>query len=146
MNNFLERNYVSRVSASAAAAQTDIDSSRLDLQTITGDEVTFLLALGDVTATSALEIQVWEHTADAAAGTQITASQCTFTAAAADADSKLMAITVKRSKITKRYVYAKIKRGTANAVVDGVFAIVSNPRVLPVTQPSEVIKQAALAA
>lgn len=145
MEKWLEANYVDRVSASAVAAQTDIDTDRVDMQTVGGDEVTFLLLLGDVADTSALEIEIWEHTADAAAGTQITADDCTFTAGATSADSKVMAASVMRTKISKRYVYAKIKRGTANAVVDAVLAIVSKLRSLPCTQSADVIKQASLA-
>lgn len=144
--NFLEANYIDRVANAAAAAQTDIDTDRVDMQTVNGDEITFLLLLGDVDNTSALEIQIWEHTADVAAGTEITANDCQFTAGAATADNKVMAATVKRSKISKRYVYAKILRGTANAAVDGVLAIVSELGSQPCTQPADVIKAATLAA
>ena len=148
MMNWLEGNYLDRVLNSVVAGTSDQDSDRVDMQTVGdgADEITFLLLLGDVTDTSALEIQVFEHTADAASGTQITSSNCTFTAGASSADNKIMACTVKRSKITKRYLWARIKRGTANAVIDGVLAVVSGVRSLSVTQSADVIKQATLAA
>lgn len=130
----------------AAAAQTDADSSVLDMQGFTG--VCFVLKWGDVTATSALELQVFGNTANSTSSptpVQITSSDVTFTAGATDADNKLMIVDIPRWNPTYRYAFCRAKRGTANAVIDGAVAIRYNGKNCPVTQGSGVVGSSVLA-
>ena len=145
MFNFLERNVYDRVSNPVALGYTDVDSDRIDMQTYSADAVTFGCELGSVETGAVLELQVWEHTSDAAAGTEITDGNVTFTAGATDADDKVFLVTVARSKITKRYVYCTLVRATAQAEVDSMFAIIHCPRTLPMTQSADVLDSATLA-
>lgn len=130
-----------RVENAAAAAQTDLDSDVLDMSGY--DAVAFIAALGDVTATSALELQVYGNTASSTSSptpVELTADSVTYTAAASDADNKLMVVDVVRPAY--RYVFCRVKRGTANAVVDGVVAVQYHAREVPVTQGSTVLGSA----
>jgi len=66
-----------------------------------------------------------------------TTLNATFTAGASDADSKILA--VEHHKPLKRYARAVLTRTTQNAVVGGIIAILSGPRVAPVSQDATVI-------
>jgi hypothetical protein len=117
------------VSGAAAAAQTAITSSVLDMAGYDG--VLFLAITGDVTDTSVLTLTAYEHTANAASGTAISGGATTpFTADASSADSKLFAVDV--VKPTKQYVYAIFTRTTANAVVNSIIAIRYKGKTVPV--------------
>ncbi|HEY1188545.1 MAG TPA: hypothetical protein VGE74_12910 [Gemmata sp.] len=128
-------------SAAAAGAQTDLDGSVIDLAADGGyDGVLFVAQLGDVTATCVLELQC-QGSANANGSSPSTeATTGTFTAGASDADSKLMVLDVVRP--ANRYVFSRLKRGTANAVVNSVLAIPYRAKVEPVTQDAQVIKSA----
>ncbi len=146
MFNFLESNSFQRVANATGLSYNDISSARIDMQAESAEGVTFAAALGAVETGSVLTLQVWEHTADAAAGTQIDDAEVTFTAGASDADNNMLLITVHKDAISKRYVYAKLVVETAQAAVDGIFAIAHCPRTFPVTQGSAVIASATLEA
>jgi hypothetical protein len=96
--------------------------------------VVFIAALGRLTsgALTALKAQMGNESnlSDAAdlAGSAI--------AIADSDDNKLLVLDIHRP--AERYVRAVVARGTADATIDGVIAIQSGPRVLPVTQDSTV--------
>lgn len=141
MQSLLKDCKITRVANAAAAAQTDVDTTVLDMAG--WDGVIFVAALGDVTNTSALELQVFGNTASSTSSptpVELTANDVTYTAGASDADNKLMVVDVIRPNY--RYVFGRVLRGTANAVVDGVFAIQYRGRSLPVTQGSTVLGSA----
>jgi len=141
MNSLLKDTKIVRVANAAAAAQTDVTTSVVDMAGY--DSVMFVAALGDVTATSVLTLTVKENTANSTSSptpASVTGGSCTYTAAASDADNKLMAVDVVRPAY--RYVFAVLSRGTANAVVDGVFAILYRSRSVPVTADSTVLASA----
>lgn len=132
---------ITRIENSATAATSDLDSDVLDMSGYDG--VLFVAALGDVTSGSVLELQVFGNTADSTSSptpVELTADDVTYTAAASDADNKLMIADVIRPAY--RYVFARLKRGTQNAVVDGLFAIQYRSRSVPVTQGSTVLDSA----
>jgi hypothetical protein len=126
---------ITRVAASAVAAQTDVAGSILDMAG--WDGVLFIAALGDVSATCALELHAEQDELNGAGGMAQVNGKVSYTAAAADADNLLMVLNF--VKPLKQFVRAVLKRGTANAIVDGITAIQYRGRKLPATQPATVL-------
>jgi len=124
MINILKETKLTRVLSATAAGTSTLQSTVIDMAEF--DSCTFIAALGDVTATSALELVV-QHgdESDGSDAADVTGATTTFTAGASDADDKLLAVEVQRP--TKRYLRAKMVRATANAVVDGIIAVQANP-------------------
>lgn len=136
MQDLLSKSFsITRIANSAVAGTSAVTSSVLDMQD--WDGVCFVAALGDVLDTSVLTLTVNENTANSTSTptpTAVTGGATTaFTASATTADNKMLLVDVLKNKLTKRYVYAVLTRATANAVVDGIFAIRYRGRSLPVT-------------
>lgn len=133
MNGLLTQNVkIDRVANAAAAAQTAVTSSVIDMAGYDG--VAFFALLGDVAATSVLTLTAKENTANSTTTptpTAITGGASTFTAAASDADNKVLGVDVVRP--TKRYVFAVLTRTTADAVVDGILAVRYRGKSLPIS-------------
>lgn len=144
MLNFLKDCKVTRVSNAAAAAQTAIDSSRVDMSGY--DSVVFIALLGDVSDTSVLTLTAKQNTADSTSGAAAITGGAAgpFTASATTGDNKVLISDVCRP--AQRYAYCSLTRTTANAVVDGIIAIQYNARNMPVTQAAEVIASSFVAA
>lgn len=115
------------------------------------DEITFLVKLGDVDAAAVLTFAVKENTASSTSSPTPTAVPITKVSAGAltagnlvltedtgNLDDKIIAITVAKSAITKRYVFLSITATAESYEVDSIIAIKGRPRALPVTQPSDV--------
>jgi len=134
--NFLANQKIARVENAAAAGQTTLTSDVVDMKGYDG--VTFLALLGDVDNTSALVLQA-QHgdESDGSDMANLAGVAASHTADATDADNNVLAVEVFRP--TKRYVRVTLARGTANAVVDGILAIQSEPNEAPVTQDASVI-------
>ena len=135
MKNFLTSHKLAVVEAAAAAGQTTLTSDVVDMKSFRN--CAFLALLGDVSDTSVLTLTLQlgdESDGSDMADTELAA---TFTAGASDADSKLLAVECQSP--AKRYVRAKLTRGTANAVLGGIIAIQSQPHTLPTTQDATVI-------
>lgn len=135
MTSLLKDTKFTRVSAAAAAGQTDVASSILDMAGFDG--VLFVALLGDVTDTSVLTLTAQQNTANSTSGMAALTGTATFTAGASDADSKAMILDVIRP--VERYVRAVLSRGTANAAVDGILAIQYRAGTKPCTQDASVI-------
>lgn len=132
--NFLKRNKIERVMNAVAAGTSDQNSSVIDM--VGYQEVTFVALFGTLTATQVTQIKVQQgdqaNLSDAAdlLGTNV--------GPLADGDSnKMLAVGVYRP--TKRYVRCVVDRGTANAVIDGVLAILTEGPNVPVTQGATLI-------
>lgn len=127
--NMLSDCKIMRVANSAVAAQTEVVTSVLD--TLGYDSVAFVAFLGDVTATSVLGLTVKTNSAsNTSSPTPVTTeASVAFTAGAADADNKMMVVDIHKPR--QRYVFASLTRTTANAVVDGVFAMLYNGQEKP---------------
>jgi hypothetical protein len=138
MESLLKNCKITRVAASAVAAQTDVESTFVDMAGFDG--VLFIALTGDVTATSALALKASQNTADSSSGAAEVVGAASFTAGASDADSKAIVLDVRRPR--ERYVRAILERGTANAVVDGIIAIQYNAKDLPTSQAASVIASA----
>lgn len=120
--NLLHDAKIIRVANASAAAQTEVVSAVVDTQGY--DSVAFIALLGDVTATSVLTLTVKTNEANSTSNATTTDASATFTAGASDADNK--AIVVDAMKPRERYAFASLTRTTANAVVDGILAILYN--------------------
>lgn len=133
MFSLLKAGKVTRVLNAVAAGTTTQNGTALDM---TGfDSVMFVAAFGALTATQVTYLKAQQGAladgSDAAdlAGTKV--------GPLADADSnKLLILEVVRP--TAKYVRPSIVRGTANAVIDGIWAIQFNADKEPVTQPTSV--------
>jgi hypothetical protein len=126
---------ITRVAASAVAAQTDVAGSILDMSGFGG--VMFVALLGDVTTGSTLALKAEQNTANSTSGMAKLDGSASFTAGASDADSKVLVLDVHAPR--ERYVRAILERGTANAVVDGIVAIQYKSWAMPTEQDAGVI-------
>mgnify|MGYP000957245839 len=131
---------ITRVANAAAAAQTEVLSSVLDMQGYDG--VMFVALLGDITATSVLTLTAKGNTASSTSSpTPVTqVATAAFTAGASDADNKVLVVDVFDPAL--RYVFASLTRTTANAVVDGIIAIQYTAELRPTTQDASVLASA----
>lgn len=140
MTSMLKNVKVTPVAASAAAAQTEVLTSVLDMQGYDG--VMFIALLGDVTATSVLTLTAKGNTASSTSSpTPVTqVATAAFTAGASDADDKALVVDVYDPAL--RYVFASLTRTVANAVVNGIVAIQYKAEYRPTTQAATVIASA----
>lgn len=133
MSDLLTDQLVTRVSNAVAAGTTAVNCTSIDMAGF--DSVTFIAAMGTLTATQVTGMKLQESD-DNSSFSDVTSGA---TAAMADADSnKILVASYKRP--AKRYVRAVLTRGTANAVIDAVFALQYRARSRPVTQSSTVSK------
>lgn len=126
-----------------AAGTSDQDTSVIDMSGF--DAARFVLSLGDVTSGSVVELQVFGNTASSTSSptpVELTNDELLTTAGASDMDSKLVIADVIRPAY--RYLFARVKRGTQNAVINSVIVDQYRTRDLPVTQPSSVFDQAVI--
>lgn len=136
MFSLLKDAKISRVVNGAAAGTSDQTSAAaLDM---TGfDSVLFFACLGDVTNTSVLTLTAYSVATNAVTGGASEGATAAFTADATSADQAIIAVEVHRP--ANRYVYCTLNRATANAVLDGIFAIQFNSKAMPVTQAAGLI-------
>lgn len=115
------------------------------------EEITFLVKLGDVDAAAVLTFAVKENTAnsttsptptavalDAVSAGALTSGNLVLTESSGNLDDKIVAITVKHSKLTKQYVFLSITATVESYEVDAIITVKSCPKARPVTQPSDV--------
>jgi len=119
---------VVRVMNDVAAGTSNQNSTHIDTQDQEG--VTFIAMLGALTATQVTGMKI-QGGALADDSDMADLSPALAVGPMADGDSnKMLMIDVR--KIQHRYVRAVVTRGTANAVIDGVVALVYGPRRMPV--------------
>jgi hypothetical protein len=142
MIQHLLKDTIIRLSSGATAAgTTTVDGGVIDLNNAAGgsDRFAAIASLGDVTATSVLQLS-WRESdnSDGSSSTEVSGTPTTaFTAGASDADSKL--IVSECGKFTKRYVFPRLTRTTANAVVNSIVVVQHGCHRRPVTQTSDII-------
>ena len=132
---FLKNFKVVRCKNAVAAGTTDItDATGVDTSGFNG--VAFLVHFGTITGSAVTSVKLQQSDDDASADdyTDIEGSSVTV----ADTQSNKICI-VSIMKPLKKYVRAYVDRGTQNAVVDSITAILLDPRVAPVTQDSTVM-------
>jgi len=138
MLNFVHDLDVLRVANAAAAAQTDLATTVVDMQGY--DSVAFIALLGDVSDGSELSLTLSTNAANSTAGATETVAAVSYTAGAADADNKLMVIDAMKPR--QQYVFATLARGTANAAIDGILAVRYNGNERPELLGSTVVASA----
>ncbi|AMV20415.1 hypothetical protein [Planctomyces sp. SH-PL14] len=131
---------VTRVNNAAAAAQTAVNATGVDMAG--WDGVLFIALLGTLTTTHATSLKA-QQSSDNAAADDYSDIAGSSTGNMADGDSnKIILLDVFRP--TKQYVRPVLVRGTANAVLDGILAIQYAGRDIPITQGSTVSVQDAV--
>lgn len=128
MLSILKDMKISRVKNAVAAGTTAQSTSVLDMQGF--DSVIFLAALGDVLITSVLTLTVKSNpTSSSSGGTTEKAGNTLTDADGTSYDNGCLAVEVHRP--TQRYVFATLTRTTANAAIDGIFAVQFNSKSMP---------------
>lgn len=134
MENLLKDIKITRVLNAVAAGTSAQNTSIVDMSG--WDGVTFIAALGTLTATQVTSLKAQQGNASNLADAADLAG--TLTGPMADGDSnKCLVLDIYRP--LDRYVRGVVGRGTANAVIDGVIAIQYRGRKSPVTQDTTTI-------
>lgn len=130
-HNILRQVDVRRAMNAQAAGATNVNGTVIDM---TGyDTIVFVGLFGALTATQVTGLKVQEG--DAADGSDMADLAGSAVGPMADADgNKLLAEEVYRPR--KRYVRCVVTRKTANAVVDGVVALLAGGEATPPAQHS----------
>ena len=142
--NELKNVKITRLLNAVAAGTTEQAGSVLDMEGYEG--VMFIASFGTLTATQVTSLNA--RAGDASDGSDATTSAADLAGSKvgplADGDSnKGLVLDVYRPQ--KRYIRPVIVRGTANAVIDGVWAIQYSARLGPTTQPTSVAASKQLA-
>lgn len=141
MTSFLRDCKVVPCSPDATGGTSDIDGAVIDMGADGGyNAVAFVAHLGDVSDTCVLELQCrGSANSDGSASSQ-EATTGTRTANAANSDDKLVILDVQ--KPAGRYVFPRLKRGTANAALNSIIAVVYKANNLPATPSADVVLSA----
>ena len=142
--NLLKQVSVREVGAPvAAAANTDSNSDRIDMQGYEG--VLFVCPLEDSVATGVATLKVEQNTADSDSGmAALTGASAAATSASNDdLNGTLLVVDVYRP--TERYVQAVRTSGTANIAFGTLTAILYGARELPVAAHTTVQASAVVA-
>jgi hypothetical protein len=128
------------VSAGDTAAQTELDSSVLDMAGFDG--VMFVAITGDVTTGCVLTLTVKGNTANSISSPSPITQKATtaFTADGTSADNKVIMVDVAKPPL--RYIFAALTRTAANAVINGIIAIQYCGKEQPTTHDVSVIASA----
>jgi len=132
VNGLFQNAKVLRCKGAVAAGATDItDAAGVDVAP--GESVTFFFDFGTITANAVTSVKAQQSSDDAAADdyTDLAGSKVTV----ADTDDDHLVI-LEIVKPLKRYVKPYVSRATANAVLNGIWAVVTGIKSLPVAQPT----------
>ena len=91
----------------------------------------FLVLLGALTDTTVPAIKIQQSSDDGSTDAYSDLEGTAYAVADSD-DNGVIAVEIIRP--TKRYLKLILARATANAVLDGILAVVGNPSSLPITQ------------
>lgn len=133
IKNLLDNVKVIRTSGATVAGTTDVDGAVIDMTQDEGyNAVLFVASLGDVTVNSVVALQARQSVnADGSSSTLIGAT-ADATATATSADNKLLLTQVVRmDPLLGKYAFQRLKRGTANAVIEWMGAVLFDARKYP---------------
>ena len=132
---------VVRVMDAQAAGATDVNGTGVSLAGFDG--VMFVALLGTLTATQVTQIKAQQSSDDGSADayTDIEGSE---SVAMDDADDNLL-LFLDIFRPQEEYVRAVLERATANAVIDGMIAILYHAKDRPITQDTSVSQYVQLA-
>ena len=134
MQSFLKENKVLFAENSVAAGQATTVGEIVD--TAGFENATFIYKLGAVTDGAAATLKIYMD-ADYAFGSasEISGASAAIATASSDSDQFLM---VEVIKPRERYLRPTIVTATQDVEIDSAICILSNPDVIPVTQPATV--------
>jgi cystathionine beta-lyase/cystathionine gamma-synthase len=127
----------------AAAANTDSNSDRIDMQGYEG--VMFVCPLTDSVNTGVATLKVEQNTADSDSGMAALSGASAAATSAADDDLNNLLLVVDVYRPTERYVQAVRTSGTANIAFGTLTAILYGAKELPVAAHSTVLASAVVA-
>jgi len=125
--------FIATTTTLGAAAATTITSSAVD--TAGFNECTFIVPLGTIVSGAVTSLKVQQSSDDAATDTYDDLLGSNQAIADTD-DDKLKYVTIVRPQ--KRYLKCIVTRGTQNATIGGIIAILHRSRTRPVTQGANV--------
>ena len=134
MLTFEDNHKLIRLGNAAAAATTDIEATGVDMAGF--GSVTFIVPFGTITAGAVTSVKAQQSDDNGSTDGWSDLAGSAVTVADTD-DNKVAVLEITRP--VKRYVRPVVDRGTQNAVVDGILAILSHPRTLPITADSTLI-------
>lgn len=152
MDSFIERHCITLGKDLVADGTAEVLTAVEDMSGY--DELTFLVKHGDVDAAAVMTYTVKENTASSTSsptpttitgtvvsgtGATIATGALTITESSGNLDDKIIAITVARSSISKRYVFLSITCTAESHEIDSIITIKSRAKALPVTQSSDVV-------
>lgn len=137
LHNLLNNVKFKRISADGAGSASATPNKMTIVDMDGFDSICIFAAMGNVLTTSVLTLKAAGADTNSSGAMTLLAGSATFTAAASDADDKLLILDV--VKPPYRYIEAQLTCETANGPYDGVFAILYNAGRVPVTQASDVI-------
>jgi hypothetical protein len=152
MDTFLERNAISLAKTLVADGTAEVLTAVEDMSG--HDELTFLVLQGDVDASAVMTYTVKENTASSTSsptpttivgtvvtgtGATIATGALTITESSGNLDNKIIAITVAKNAISKRYVFLSITCSAESHEVNAIIAVKSRPRSLPVSHGADVV-------
>lgn len=132
-HNLLRHIDVRRAANATAAGTSAINGTVIDM--LGYESIAFVAALGTLTATQVTGIKVQQSDASDGSGMNDLAGSASGNMADADSN-KLLAVEIYRP--TKRYVRCVVTRGTANAVLDGIIALLYRAEITPAALHSTV--------
>ncbi len=140
MSNLSKNVKITVVSAGDTAAQTELDSTVLDMAGYDG--VMFIATTGDVTTGCVLTLTAKGNTANSTSSPTPVTQKATaaFTADTTSADNKALMVDVVKPPL--RYIFAAVTRTTANAVLGPIIAIQYSAMDKPTSQDASVIASA----
>lgn len=122
--------------AVAAGTSTITPSSGIDMANF--ESCIFIVSMGTITASAVTSIEV-HASSDDGASDSYTALTGTNVAIAADDDNQVFYVEVHKPVPSNRYLKCIVNRATANAVLDGIIAIQTGAKKLPVTHDSTTV-------
>jgi len=132
MHSITKETKVTRVANAAAAAQTDVTSSAVDMQGYEG--CAFIVAMGAITQDAVTSAYVTQCDTSGGQYTELDGTEITI---ADDDDNQVFVLEVKTPN--ERYLKCVVDRGTQDAVVDGIIAIQYGAKVLPTTHDTTTV-------
>jgi hypothetical protein len=137
IRNMLKDTKTVKVSNGSAAAQTEVDSSIIDMAGF--NAVRFIVDLGTVTDASVLTAQVQDNSINSSSGmADVTGAVATFTASTSS--NKVMIVDVVRP--VQRYLRLKFTRTAQDAAVNTILADLYQADNVPVTLDASVLASA----
>lgn len=137
-SSLLKEAKVTRVSASAAAGQTDVTSSAIDTKGFEG--CLFVVAMGSIAGGAVTSAYVAQCDTSGGSYTELDGTRLTI---ADDDDGKLVLLDVKQP--TERYLKCVVDRATQDAVVDGIIAVQYGAAAVPTTHDATTVINSAFA-